>query len=101
MEMSGGGGCWSNMNTRKLSNQEKLIFDYLNERSPRIISRLEIYKEIISDYCPNENAAINNVNVVIWAIRKKLGTDSIVTVQGRGVYIKNGLNICPCCGQEI
>lgn len=85
----------------KLSKTEKRLFDYLKEREPRVVGYLELYTSIIGEYYQADEAAINHVRVIVCAIRKKLGKDMIVTVNGRGVYIKDGLEMCPCCEQIL
>lgn len=68
-----------------LTSQEIAVLSYLFHNSGRLVSRLELSDHIYQ--CDGERES-NTIAVFVNRLRKKLGTDVIETVRGRGYVIK-------------
>ncbi len=70
-----------------LTAQEYRMLEYLLHRKGRIVSRLELADHV---YGNDQDPDSNVVDVLISRIRKKIGSDMIVTVRGLGYKLIEG-----------
>lgn len=67
-----------------LTTQELRLLEYLLHARPRIVSRLELSEHV---YARDQQPDSNVIDVQISRLRRKLGSDTIETVRGRGYRI--------------
>jgi two-component system, OmpR family, response regulator len=68
-----------------LTAREYAIFEYLAVNRGRVVSRTELYEHLFDEH---DDSLSNLVDVHVFAIRKKLGYDLIVTRRGLGYSIE-------------
>jgi two-component system, OmpR family, response regulator len=69
-----------------LTAREYAILEYLALHRGEVISRTTLYEHLFDE---NDDTMSNLVDVHVFNIRKKLGTDLIMTRRGEGYFIEN------------
>lgn len=69
----------------RLTAREFCILEYLATHRGKIISRTELHDHVLDE---NEDTLSNLLDVHVYALRKKLGQDLIVTRRGQGYCVE-------------
>jgi two-component system OmpR family response regulator len=68
----------------KLTAREFCILEYLAMHRGKVISRTELHDHLLDE---NEDTLSNHLDVHVYSIRKKLGSELISTRRGHGYWI--------------
>jgi two-component system OmpR family response regulator len=68
-----------------LTAREYAILEYLALNRGRVVSRTELYEHVLDE---NDDSLSNLMDVHVFAIRRKLGSQLILTRRGQGYVIE-------------